>query len=407
MDEVFAWSVTPQSKLQSKRFDTLKRKCEDDSGYSSCPSTLRSQSSTYTPEQRSSCHEDCDNLYTPCLKTGLNCQKPPRVSIKGKCLNYSSATPIEEVDSYSDFLMEASLYTEPMEVAPEAPSLCNISEEHMSIGSLHETEESKDIDFSNLVTSNETPRCTPLPRCPSYSSWATPDTPIYYRSTLDSPRKSRDILTIPKRTPPSRPHCLVGFEKIDILFHIGEKLCHPHIVSQILDELSPSDLASVTMVSKTWKRICLSDHHSKQRWLKHVSKRKDNRENLFSSGGKTKSAGPPLTTRNHSTPLHIRQPTSPPVSPSKMRFHLFQKEARKLKEDETLMKCPRCSLPSKCSPSLNQGLCTGLSCQLKFCTICRSEYHSPRQCSLYKSSNSLKKRHTIGSKESKRFLRRL
>jgi len=68
------------------------------------------------------------------------------------------------------------------------------------------------------------------------------------------------------------------------------------------------------------------------------------------------------------------------TSPSKFRHRLFTDEASRLKPEEQLRPCPRCTNPSRVNPIENRAHCTRISCQFDFCIKCMCEYHGESRC---------------------------
>lgn len=130
-----------------------------------------------------------------------------------------------------------------------------------------------------------------------------------------------------------------GRETVDILALLGDKSNHWRIVSKILSFLGSQDLCSISMVSKTWRRICISDSRANTRRLTHVILRQNAKENLKlikkskmegdnQSSPKSRYArkGYLLEVQNLlQVQGNQRPPSSPPVSPSKVKFHSFVK----------------------------------------------------------------------------------
>ncbi|XP_068981226.1 F-box only protein 43-like isoform X2 [Bombus flavifrons] len=130
-----------------------------------------------------------------------------------------------------------------------------------------------------------------------------------------------------------------GRETVDILALLGDKSNHWRIVSKILSFLGPQDLCSISMVSKTWKRICINDSRANTRRLIHVILRQNAKENLklikkskiegdIQSSPRSRYArkGYLLEVQNLlQVPGNQLSPSSPPVSPSKVKFHSFVK----------------------------------------------------------------------------------
>ena len=129
-----------------------------------------------------------------------------------------------------------------------------------------------------------------------------------------------------------------GAENVDMLLLLGEKSNHWRIVSKILSFLSPLDLCSVSMVSKAWRRICANDSKATVRRLAYIILRQDVKENLKIRKAKLESditmsprsrytrKGYLLEVQNLlQLPQKNLPPNSPPVSPSKVKFHSFVK----------------------------------------------------------------------------------
>lgn len=248
MDESYVWA-TPRNS-QKDLEPACKRKY-DDSGYASCSSVSKSASKVLvnTPEDTNERFNGNEGAYTPYIKASPQAIKK-RIFNKseGKFTTYNCSSPA--VDSYSDFLIDASLYTEPMEITSREAALCMITEEPDS--SLGVTEISKQIDV-NLEIEPSSPN-----------------------KTLNSPKKK-------PRSPFKKKgsyRSLYGFEKVDIMFQLGERKDYSVIVTKILSYLSDNDLSNVTMVSSTWRNVCLKDNRARSRWYNYVEDLKERKENL-------------------------------------------------------------------------------------------------------------------------------
>lgn len=215
-----------------------------------------------------------------------------------------------------------------------------------------------------------------------------------------------------------------GREKVDFLSLLGEESNHLNLVSKILSFLPPQDLCSASMVSKVWKKICKSDHCANRRrmsfimrkhtikenlWLLAMAKKAKCEEDIQTSPKSRRYArkGYLLDVQNF---MHAPvQPNSPPVSPSKIKFHSFVKASRKLASGEYLLRCPRCSFPSHVDSEKNMGACTRQGCSIEFCISCSSKPHAgPCKMSLLATPTKRNnKRLIVGSRQSKRNLRRL
>ncbi|CAL7950230.1 unnamed protein product [Xylocopa violacea] len=213
-----------------------------------------------------------------------------------------------------------------------------------------------------------------------------------------------------------------GRETVDILALLGEKSNHWRIVSKIFSYLSPQDLCSVSMVSKTWRRICIDDSRANTRRLIQVILRRNAKENLkvikktkmegdIQSSPKSRYArkGYLLEVQNLlQVPGNQRPPSSPPVSPSKVKFHSFVKASRTLAPWEHLLPCPKCSFPCHVDGEKNVGTCSRQGCSMEFCTFCSSRPHTgPCKTPLLATPTKRNKRLVVGSRQSKRNLRRL
>ena len=259
MDLVFA---TPQS--QSNPSYSLKRKCVNDSGYvtpifgskskynSSIESPEVSTSSSYTPVKAKN--------YTPFthdIKKRLISSEPLRGAEQ-----YASLSPsVGEVDSYTDFFHDSlSLYTEPMETGPSFGSATEDSGIQSSLG-LSEVSKSIQLEMDGE------PICQ-----------VTPTVKSAMQSGKSSPRKYRDLGTTPRRR--NKVRSLAGFGHLDIMYQLGEKSDYSLVVSRILGYLSDKDISAMTMVSKTWRNVCLRDEKASNRWHDYIADRKERKENL-------------------------------------------------------------------------------------------------------------------------------
>ena len=80
-------------------------------------------------------------------------------------------------------------------------------------------------------------------------------------------------------------------------------------------------------------------------------------------------------------------------------------EASKLRNDESLRKCPKCSSPARCINSVqDRAFCS--KCQHDFCIKCLRCYHGATDCSIVMRKKP-KVDTSVGTKKSKTNLRRL
>ncbi|XP_014600838.1 PREDICTED: uncharacterized protein LOC106785150 [Polistes canadensis] len=212
-----------------------------------------------------------------------------------------------------------------------------------------------------------------------------------------------------------------GRKTVDLLALLGEKSNHWRIISKILSYLAPQDLCSISMVSKVWRRICIEDSRANTRRLSHIILRQNTKENLklikkvkmemdtqSSPRNKYVRKGCLLEVQNLVNSSQQRPPNSPPVSPSKVKFHSFVKASRTLEPWEHLLPCPRCSFPCHVDGEKNVGTCSRQGCSMEFCTSCSSRPHTgPCKTPLLATPTKRNKRLVVGSRQSKRNLRRL
>lgn len=139
-----------------------------------------------------------------------------------------------------------------------------------------------------------------------------------------------------------------GRERVDFLSLLGEESNHLNLVSKILSYLGPADLCSVSMVSTAWKRICESDFCANGRRMSYILRKQNIKENLrmtMTMTMKKAKREEDIQTSPKSrhyvrkgflvdvqnllhVPAQPRPPNSPPVSPSKVKFHSFVKVRR-------------------------------------------------------------------------------
>ncbi|CAH0381130.1 unnamed protein product [Bemisia tabaci] len=157
---------------------------------------------------------------------------------------------------------------------------------------------------------------------------------------------------------PSSNHSLFGVSHVDFLYFLGVKNIHNPVLQRIYSYLSDHDLYNVARVSKTWHTLVKSNNSTRERIENFL--RKPLKENIVPGAslakvcdddelpasliGRVKLMEIQNRTANHQNVQNQGKTAStdksPPVSPSKVRFHLFQKEAQKLDPGEQLVQCP-------------------------------------------------------------------
>nr|XP_033322257.1 uncharacterized protein LOC117218171 [Megalopta genalis] len=292
----------------------------------------------------------------------------------------------------------------------------------------------EDVEMKLVVVSQSTPHAPrlktppPAPRIilsPSYrttSPTSADNNKLSQLSIVDiKPKRldfSQNVLLQRARATPD----YTGRKTVDMLALLGDKSNHWRTVSKILSYLGPQDLCSISMVSKTWRRICVSDFKANSRRLTHIMLRQNAKENLkiikkdkmerdllASPKSRYAKKGCLLEVQNLlRVPNNRQPPSSPPVSPSKVKFHSFVKASRTLEPWEHLLPCPKCSFPCHVNDEKNVGTCSRQGCLMEFCTSCSSRPHTgPCRTPLLATPTKRSKRLIVGSRQSKRNLRRL
>lgn len=119
-----------------------------------------------------------------------------------------------------------------------------------------------------------------------------------------------------------------GREKVDFMYFLSERNHFEPVIEKILSFLSGSDIMSMSMVSKSWCTAVENSPIAQKKKKKYFKLSKENRGRYV---GRDRSA-----VNNKGLLANIsnvmRSPSkrdvpqrSPPVSPSKYRFHVFQK----------------------------------------------------------------------------------
>jgi hypothetical protein len=253
-----------------------------------------------------------------------------------------------------------------------------------------------------------------------------------------------------------RPGLFEHMEFLDIIKRLNDRGTQ-HILTNIWQYLSGEEIGKAMQVSAHWNAAILSDRDTIDRYVeakeiamdqntqshKHICSRLKNAGprkalgtlNLIESPVKPREqqrrsprlANSPNGNSKRKNPHEL---TAQIVSPSKFRHKLFTEAADGLGPDEKLQPCPRCTSPCKIVPNENKGLCSRISCQFHFCTLCYCLYHSKetpcrlvRDCKIktisppnssppetpakLSGSISTSSKARVASKQSKRRLKRL
>jgi len=209
------------------------------------------------------------------------------------------------------------------------------------------------------------------------------------------------------------PGLFINRDHLDFVRRLASKNMS-HILEKIWSLLPTSDLSSAMQVSSLWYSSVKASSTAMSRWreakamwspenaktlsgkkgrsqrkarLLKTSPRKalGNVSNLLADESlifEASSDGSLQSTRLRQRSSSRANPLPPPVlaSPSKFRHRLFTDEASRLKPEEQLRPCPRCTLPSKVNLLNNRAHCTRISCQFDFCTKCMCGYHGESPC---------------------------
>ncbi|XP_046746866.1 F-box only protein 43-like [Diprion similis] len=317
--------------------------------------------------------------------------------------------------------------------SPAVPSLSFMASEP--------AEDEADVEMSLVTVPQSTPHLNPTTTEAVGSPTTSRETLTFASSVENHKKMSRLMITDPslaeirpKRLDFSqRPKftglrksraipCYVGKSSVDFMSVLGEESDHWRVVSKILAFLDAKDLCAVSMVSKSWRRICERDSRARMRRYHYVILRQNIKENLKLIQAKAKSESDVLASPKSryarkgllvevqnllQVPNSHHTPSSPPVSPSKVKFHSFLKAARTLEPSKHLVRCPGCSFACPVNGEKNTASCTRQGCSMEFCILCSSQHKGPCKTALLATPTKRNKRLIAGSRQSKRNLRRL
>lgn len=179
--------------------------------------------------------------------------------------------------------------------------------------------------------------------------------------------------------PAKRKLYYVGLEKLDILTRLNGA---NNVTDLILSMLSDKDLYASSRVCRSWSELIANNKSAHLRQLRYFRSSQSQKENANGRSSRT-APGPsgvhtnkriPFAQRNDRHSLRSSPSRSPPVSPSKRKFHEHQKvttddfphsyysfssnwsklspnqAVKKLKPGQRMDRCPRCDGPSIVHP---------------------------------------------------------
>lgn len=316
--------------------------------------------------------------------------------------------------------------------SPAIPSLSFVASEPIE----------EDVEMKLVIAPQSTPHfLPPAPADSSPKSSRTDDDTPVYNSLENHSKLSKLMITDigmsdirPKRLDFSQRPKYGGLRRaraipdqagkgnVDFMRILGEESDHWRIVAKILSHLSSQDLCSVSMVSKAWRRICAKDSRANMRRSDYVILRQNVKENLKLIQAKAKANGDLLASPKSryarrgllmevqnlvQAAGHPLTPSSPPVSPSKVKFHSFLKASRTLEPTGYLLSCPQCGFACQVNGETNVASCSRQGCSMEFCICCSSRHTGPCKTALLATPTKRNKRLIAGSRQSKRNLRRL
>lgn len=189
---------------------------------------------------------------------------------------------------------------------------------------------SKLEDITNRSDSNVSisPSTTRQEISPTKQLKLSSDLRLYFKSNDD------DGLLLRRKNVPAQKSVhhervsVDGREKIDIMYFLAERHHFEPVTEKIFSFLSGSDIISMSMVSKVWCKAVKNSPMALKKKRSYFRLSKENRD-LFN--GRDRSSYPNKGCLANISNV-MRSPTkrdlpqrSPPVSPSKYRFHVFQK----------------------------------------------------------------------------------
>ncbi|XP_050420395.1 F-box only protein 5-like [Adelges cooleyi] len=258
-------------------------------------------------------------------------------------------------------------------------SLCTPSfSQKRSIKKLEDITNKTDCTVKNKFIEEEPPSVTEL--SPSKKFKSSSDLRMRFRINKcpkqDDHLQKKKNIDSPKIVSHERAS-LEGRDHVDIMYFLAERNHFGLVVEKIFSYLSDSDIVPVSMVSKIWNNAVQNSPTAQSKRQIYFKLSKENRgcEGRNRAAMINKGCLSNIGNVMRSPTKRDLTPRSPPVSPSKYRWHVFQKEAKKLNPDQRLIRCPLCTMPSSWTPTQStRAQCHRIHCRYTFCTSCMCEY---------------------------------
>lgn len=302
--------------------------------------------------------------------------------------------PLPRLSLYSEFMsMDDSPADEP------DSAFCSFSSSHVDVSS----------DVSLCVTS---PRFAGIKSCPVCRCDVQAGVCQYCITHTDS------VFTVMLRQCLlTDPEYLIGRkmgdDAVDIISELNGRSLHSPL-AMILVCLSEEDLCRMCCVSRQWKSVCennIKAHRRRRQFIKSHRVSSQDKENLV----RWKRWSPSRLVTGAKEPLAKVQclaETSDCISlsspPALSCSDKFLQEARQLRIDERLCRCPKCEHPARVHSVQERAWCTSEMCKYDFCIRCHSAFHGAQDCSqVMPGVRRPKTDSNMCSKRSKRNLKRL
>lgn len=147
----------------------------------------------------------------------------------------------------------------------------------------------------------------------------------------DSQFLKRKNFTVHKHEINHERICVEGRENVDIMYFLSEKHHFEPVIEKIFSFLSDSDIISMSMVSKTWcsaVKNSLTAQKKKKMYFKLSKENRGGYDGRDRSNFHNKGCLANIVNVMRSPSKRDLPQRSPPVSPSKYRFHVFQKVSK-------------------------------------------------------------------------------